>query len=104
MRRDEPRRDEGVRTCVQCGVSIAGYRRQARYCGGPCRAAVSRARAAARSTTLMRRVEVGVDRETAQNRTTVPRGGLYGRTGSRTVEAQLGALHSRYADLLGMVA
>jgi hypothetical protein len=34
----------GERNCGHCGRRLDGYRRQARYCGGPCRAAASRAR------------------------------------------------------------
>lgn len=35
-----------MRTCQHCGASLEGRRRHAIYCGGPCRAAASRAKAA----------------------------------------------------------
>jgi len=38
--------------CAFCGASLAGHRRHARYCGGRCRAAASRATAAARAGLL----------------------------------------------------
>ena len=41
-------RSARVRGCANCGRSIDDRRRHARYCGGPCRAAASRARAAQR--------------------------------------------------------
>ena len=41
-----------MRVCAHCGTSLDGHRRQARYCGGPCRAAASRTRAAERSKTV----------------------------------------------------
>jgi ribosome-binding protein aMBF1 (putative translation factor) len=41
-----------LRQCESCGRSIDGYRRQARYCGGPCRAAASCAETARRTETL----------------------------------------------------
>jgi hypothetical protein len=37
-----------MRACAHCGASLDGRRRHAIYCGGPCRAAASRARAAER--------------------------------------------------------
>jgi hypothetical protein len=37
-----------MRQCLQCARSLAGYRRQARYCSGACRAGASRDRAAER--------------------------------------------------------
>jgi hypothetical protein len=43
-----------VRICALCGTSLDGYRAHARYCGGPCRAAASRARAAERSNSIVR--------------------------------------------------
>lgn len=42
-----------MRVCAHCGTSLDGHRRQARYCGGPCRAAASRTRAAERSKTVV---------------------------------------------------
>jgi hypothetical protein len=38
-----------MRTCANCGTSINDRRSQAIYCGGPCRAAASRKRAAERA-------------------------------------------------------
>ena len=58
-----------LRQCERCGRSIDGRRRQARYCGGPCRAVASRARAARQAETLGHEVGVGRLEETAQNRT-----------------------------------
>jgi hypothetical protein len=58
-----------MRYCVHCGTSIDGYRRQARYCGGPCRAAASRARAAERSNSVVPSPEPSALDEGAQKRT-----------------------------------
>jgi hypothetical protein len=58
-----------VRTCERCGASLDGYRRQARYCGGPCRAAASRARAAKRSNSVAPAPEPSVLDQSAQKRT-----------------------------------
>jgi hypothetical protein len=61
---------QASRTCARCGVSITDYRRQAIYCGGPCRAAASRLRSAVETP-----ADPALDREaarpneTAQNRT-----------------------------------
>ena len=38
-----------VRRCGYCERSLGGYRRHARYCGAPCRAAASRERATHRA-------------------------------------------------------
>ena len=38
----------GTRACLNCGVSMEGRRKNAVYCGGPCRAEASRQRAAER--------------------------------------------------------
>lgn len=38
--------------CSQCGAPLTSKRRDARYCGGPCRAAASRGRAASTIATL----------------------------------------------------
>jgi hypothetical protein len=58
-----------VRTCANCGTSIDGYHRQARSCGGPCRAAASRARAAERSNGIVPSPEPSALDESAQKRT-----------------------------------
>jgi hypothetical protein len=52
-----------------CGASLAGRRRHARYCGGPCRAAASRTRAAERREPVVPVVEPSSARESAQKRT-----------------------------------
>jgi hypothetical protein len=54
-----------MRTCAHCGTPIEGYRRQARYCGGPCRAAASRAR----SVKVADGASDGRHAESARNRT-----------------------------------
>jgi hypothetical protein len=58
-----------VRTCQHCGASLEGRRRQAIYCGGPCRAAASRARAAERRQLAAEVAEPSSARESAQKRT-----------------------------------
>jgi hypothetical protein len=58
-----------VRMCAHCAVPLDGRRRQARYCGGPCRAAASRARAAESTEPVAAAVEPNSDRESAQKRT-----------------------------------
>ena len=58
-----------MRRCQNCRASLDGYRRQARYCGGPCRAAASRARAAERSNGIVPSPEPRALDESAQKRT-----------------------------------
>jgi hypothetical protein len=61
-----------MRACAHCGTSIAGYRRQARHCGGPCRAAASRAsraRTAERSNSVVPAPEPSALDKSAQKRT-----------------------------------
>jgi hypothetical protein len=58
-----------MRRCECCGQTLDGYRRQARYCGGPCRAAASRVRAAERREPVVPVVESSAARESAQKRT-----------------------------------
>ena len=55
-----------ARACARCGVSIVDYRRQAIYCGGPCRAAASRAKRLADSAGDQ---ILALREETARNRT-----------------------------------
>lgn len=79
-----------MRVCANCGRSIDGYRRQAIYCGGPCRAAVSRERAAQGSSNTRTAPEPTAPVETAQNRTQRAAHELEWRiaTGAEEVEAQ----------------
>jgi len=86
-----------MRTCEHCGTSIDGYRRQARSCGGPCRAAASRARKAAEPPAG---VEDPGREQTAQNRTQratelVPWEALL-----PVEQDRIESLLSRHADLL----
>jgi hypothetical protein len=57
------------RVCANCGTSIVGYRRQATYCGGPCRAEASRRRHAQTIDDLTVGVDAAPPQETARNRT-----------------------------------
>ena len=61
------------RACENCGASLRGYRSQARCCGGPCRAAASRSRAAERQANAERSHDAAPLEETAQNRTETAR-------------------------------
>lgn len=58
-----------MRTCAHCGMSIDGYRPQAIYCGGPCRAAASRKRATERPRDGQSVSEATAPDQTAHNRT-----------------------------------
>jgi hypothetical protein len=58
-----------MRACEHCGTSLEGRRRHARHCGGPCRAAAHRGRAAERSKGVVRARERSVLDESAQKRT-----------------------------------
>jgi hypothetical protein len=58
-----------MRACEHCGVSVEGRRRHARYCGGPCRAAASRRRAAESRPDPAPLVEQDHHSESAQKRT-----------------------------------
>ena len=57
-----------MRACANCGRSIDDRRRHARYCGGPCRAAASRARAAQRLSGAAPIPEPTASVESAQKR------------------------------------
>ncbi len=58
-----------MRTCANCGTSLDGYRPQAIYCGGPCRAAASRKRAAEKSRNGYAAPEATAPDQSAQKRT-----------------------------------
>jgi hypothetical protein len=58
-----------VRICADHHAPLDADRRQITRCGGPCRAARSRARAAAAEETLERRVRDRAPLESAQSRT-----------------------------------
>jgi hypothetical protein len=55
-----------MNVCARCGALLKGRRSQTRYCGGSCRAAASRARAAQSATTPEAVAFPSLDRETAQ--------------------------------------
>jgi hypothetical protein len=58
-----------MRTCAHCRRAIDEYRRDAVFCGGPCRAAASRARARQVASTLEVGLRVAYAAESAQSRT-----------------------------------
>jgi hypothetical protein len=58
-----------VRVCEHCGTSLEGRRQHARYCGGPCRAAASRARDDERRHPAAEVAEPSFVRASAQKRT-----------------------------------
>jgi hypothetical protein len=62
-----------MRVCADCGTSLDGYRRQAIYCGGPCRATASRARVAERREPTKVGPAAGGDHESAHTRTGLAR-------------------------------
>ena len=68
--------DRLQRVCANCGASLDSHRRHARYCGGPCRAAASRARSLKRPQDLAPNPEAARRQQTAQKRTHVPRGSV----------------------------
>lgn len=84
-----------MRTCAHCATSLDGYRRQARYCGGPCRAAASRARAAERSSSVVSAPEPSVLDEGAQKRTQE----ATWRLATPAEEALAERLHQDYPEL-----
>jgi hypothetical protein len=85
-----------VKVCLACGQSLGGYRRQARYCGGPCRAAASRARADESRERVAAMVEPSSAQKSAQKRTDDAGGQL------ATVEQEelIAYLRAKYPDLL----
>jgi hypothetical protein len=87
-----------IRVCIQCGVALCGYRRQARYCGGPCRAAASRARIVERSNNASQAREPSVLDESAQKRTD----GAW-RLATPAEEALAGRLRHRLPELTDTV-
>lgn len=92
---------QSQRSCANCGISIIGYRPQANYCCGPCRAAASRARAAHERPSPTPGAPARAAAETAQNRTHVPPGGRGYQMASPAEEARIADLLARHADLLG---
>ncbi len=58
-----------MRRCENCAASLDGRRRQTRFCGGACRAAASRTRAALRPSTPEPNPTVAREDKTARNRT-----------------------------------
>jgi hypothetical protein len=94
-------------TCAQCGISLAGRRPQARYCGGPCRAAASRARSLRTLQDLAPNPEAARRQQTAQKRTHEARGSVM--EGAMTAALVLDGLRAMNAaqreelrDLLGV--
>jgi hypothetical protein len=88
-----------MRTCAFCGKSIEDYRPQAIYCGGPCRAAASRARAArapAHSEPLVKPCPAD---DTAQKATRDPMLLNAYRNATRAEEARALRLARDHADL-----
>ena len=92
-----------MRSCANCGTSIDCYRRQARYCGGPCRAAASRARAAERNHPAAPVVAHAWTRESAQNRTQRLPDTDQWTLATPAEEALADRLRRDYPDLRGVV-
>lgn len=86
-----------MRICVHCRRSIAGYRRQARFCSGACRAAASRARAARRAES---RDYSPVAEKPHRNRTPPNRADSSYHAATPAEEARIARLLRRHADLL----
>jgi hypothetical protein len=84
-----------MRLCANCGTSIDDYRRQAIYCGGPCRAAASRTRIAGNREKVTTMVEPSSAGESARKRTDDAGGQL------ATVEQEelIAYLRAKYPDL-----
>jgi hypothetical protein len=61
-----------MRTCDHCGGSLAHRRKDARFCGAPCRAAASRARAAEPAENFWIRLGQVWRKRSAQRRTNSP--------------------------------
>jgi len=90
-----------VRTCAHCGTSIDGYRSQARYCGGPCRAAASRKRATGRSSAGQLSSEHCAREETAHKRTQTVTEVVEWASLPADEQDRIERLLVRHADLLG---
>jgi hypothetical protein len=90
------------RTCEQCGRCIKEKRRQARYCGGPCRAASSRAIAARRPQTAPPVIDLPAVRQTAQKRTGDVRDRPEWRLATPAEEAEAERLRRRFPELTGL--
>ena len=65
-----------ARACAHCGTSLDSHRRHARYCGGPCRAAASRARSLRTLQDLAPHQEAARRQQSAQKRTHEARGSV----------------------------
>ena len=93
-----------MRACANCGTSIEGYRARAIHCGGPCRAAASRTRAAERSNSPRSVAESPAVGETAHNRTQRARDELAWQPASAAEEAEAERLRRKYPELWGVAA
>lgn len=58
-----------VRACMNCGDPLDDHRCHAKYCGAPCRAAASRARATVTLGSFSADLEAARSKQTAQKRT-----------------------------------
>jgi hypothetical protein len=88
-----------LRQCECCGQTLDYYRRQARYCGGPCRAAASRARAARRAETPERDPWAVGRQETAPTRTHTTTAGLKWSVATGAEEALAERLKRDYPEM-----
>jgi hypothetical protein len=86
-----------MRICANCSKSLEAYRRQARYCGGPCRAEASRARAAQRQDPTLARDGATRLEETALNRTQSLTGGVSAPAPAEKIVWVLGPMKPRPA-------
>lgn len=84
--------------CANCGTSLDGYRPQARHCGGPCRAAASRARAAQTPPVVSPTVTAISGEETAQKRTQQATEPVIWDALPRAEQERIGKLLARHAD------
>ena len=87
-----------MRACAHCGGSLDGRRRQAIYCGGPCRAAASRARAAHERPSPIPGTSARAAVETAQNRTQGASGHVEPQVGRPDGKSWIADLFARIAS------
>lgn len=90
-----------MRRCENCGASLDGRRRQARYCGGRCRAEASRLRSAERAAAAHRQAHARDLEETAQKAHGTAQDRWCGLPlATADEESYLTAVQSKYPELM----
>jgi hypothetical protein len=91
-------------TCAQCGISLAGRRPQARYCGGPCRSAARHARTALCQEASKPLPQTAPRTQAHQSRAHERPAAHHAPPATPAEEARIADLLARHADPLGEAA